>query len=99
LRLLVLTLGGHVGPTVVVPCTIVERSRHALAGVLGERAVLQLLRREEARLTRAYLSAMSARSPARVHDAMEVALREQLAHDAWLDEAAHRMHAKRARGA
>ncbi len=84
LKLLVLTLGGQL-PTPTHPRLLLAKSRLALAGLVGEKAVLGLMKRDEDRVTRAYLIAMSRPLPKRAHHVMEKALREQLQHGAWIE--------------
>jgi hypothetical protein len=85
LRSLMVTLGGDVDSRDAV--TILMRGRLALAALAGGGALLKLMKREEARVTRAYLAAMTSRLPPDIRDGMALALREQLVHQAWLEEA------------
>jgi hypothetical protein len=65
--------------------TICAKGYRALAGIIGGRAVLELLKREEESVTRAYLTALSEPLPHRVRSGLECALREQLLHGAWFE--------------
>lgn len=67
-----------------------SRGRRALARLLGDRALLELMKREEDQLTRAYLAALSRPLPARVRQGLESALREQLLHGGWYERALER---------
>jgi hypothetical protein len=67
-----------------------SRGRRALARLLGDRALLELMKREEDQLTRAYLAALSRPLPSRVRQGLESALREQLLHGGWYERALER---------
>jgi hypothetical protein len=59
--------------------------RRALRSLVGERAMLELMKREEQQVTRAYLATLARPLPTRVRQGLEIALREQLLHGGWYE--------------
>jgi hypothetical protein len=97
MKLIMHTWGGVLTPQ--RGASLWTRGRRALARLLGDRAMLELMKREEDQLTRAYLSALSRPLPARVRQGLEVALREQLLHGGWYEGALERRRRNRKLGA
>jgi hypothetical protein len=86
LKLFIHTWGGPLPPPPSW-CFLRQQGRRALAGLLGDRALLELMKREEEQVTRAYLAALSRPLPERVRRGLESALREQLLHGGWYEAA------------
>ncbi len=63
-----------------------KRWRVALAGLLGDKMILETLKRDEDSLRYAYLDALSHTLPPEIRPIIEENLRDELRHAAWIEE-------------
>ncbi len=74
---------------------VIAKGRVILGAMMGDRAIVDAMKRNEEATRQAYLAAVSAEMPDEIHALLEEILREELRHSAWIEKriAALRVHA------